>query len=296
MAYCKKCGNYCGDSKFCSNCGTPIDEKQTEPQKPKAQINRFAKIYLVIALLVVAVVIALFVGKNLGKKDTEKIESTETTQVVSTTEKVIEAEEETEKETEKETETVKESVSVSQEIVVVTVPVQQSYYPVSGWSWDNSNPNVRFITYDTPSHAGVKLRVYPTDESAYSMVLSEGTKVMRVNAANETSSDKYIKVVALVNGNTYVGYVMQRYVSTYTNSYNMASVYSYRVSYSTPGHAGLVLRAGSSGYSEKLMVIPEGTSLNLINNTTGAYWEVEALYNGAVYHGYVLSTYVEYVG
>lgn len=291
MAYCKNCGNYCGDGdcKFCPNCGTTMGEQQTSPEKQKTEINKFAKIYLVIALLVTAVVVSLFVGKSLAKKDLKESETTEASQVVTTTEKEVLTEEESKDATVKET--VKESVSVSQEIVVVTVPVQQSYYPVTGWSWDYSNPDVRNITYDTPAHAGVKLRVSPTDESAYSMVLSEGTKVIRVNAANETVNDKYIKVVALVNGNTYIGYVMQRYVSSFSGV-----AYSRRVAYNTPSHAGLVLRAGSSGYSEKLMVIPEGTSLRLLDSSTGAYWKVEALYNGGVYTGYVLSTYIEYVG
>ncbi len=288
MAYCKNCGNYCGNSdcKFCPNCGTTMGEQQSVSQKPKAKINKFAKIYLVIALLVVAVVIALFVGKNLAKKDLKETESTETSQVMSTTEKEeVETEEETEKET------VKESVSVSQEIVVVTVPVQQNNYPAGDLSWDYGNPDVRHITYDTPSHAGVNLRVYPTDDSEKILVLPEGTKVMRINTANESYNDKYIKVVALYNGNTYTGYVMQRYVSTFSGV-----TYNYRISYNTPSHAGLVLRAGSSGYSEKLMVIPEGTSVQVVDSNTGAYWNVNVFYNGQIYSGYLLSTYIEYVG
>ena len=284
MAYCKKCGNYCGDgdSKFCSNCGTPMSE-QPAPQKSKPEINKFAKIYLVIALLVVAVVIALFVGKSLAEKDMKEAENTETSQVFSTTQ---EEKEETEEETE---EIVKESVSVSQEIVVVTVPVQPNYYPASNWSWDSSNPEVKNITYDTPSHAGVNLRVSPTDDSAKIVVLPEGTKVIRINAANESSNSKYIRVVALYNGNTYVGYVMQRYVSTFTGA-----SYNSRISYNTPDHLGVVLRAGDSGNSQKIMVVPEGTQVMVVNNVDeGAYWPVKVFYNGEIYSGYVLGEYVE---
>lgn len=293
MAYCKNCGNYCGDndSKFCSNCGATMGEQQP-PQKQKPEINKFAKIYLVIALLIIAVVIALFVGKSLAKKEIEDAQITESTQNVSTTE--AENEEEfgkvSGKTTQKETE--EESVSVSREIVVVTVPVQPNYYPASNWSWDSSNPEVRNITYDTPTHAGVNLRVEPTDESAKIIVLPEGTKVIRIDSANEAVNAKYIKVVALYNGNTYVGYVMQRYVSTFTGS-----AYIYRVSYNTPSHAGLVLRAENSADSEKLMVIPEGTQLMLVNNVdTGDYWAVKVFLNGEIYSGYVLGRYVEYVG
>lgn len=293
MAYCKNCGNYCGDNdcKFCSNCGATMGEQQP-PQKQKPEINKFAKIYLVIALLIVAVVIALFVGKSLAKKEIEDAQITESTQNVSTTE--AENEEEFEKVSGKTTqkETEEESVSVSREIVVVTVPVQPNYYPASNWSWDSSNPEVRNITYDTPAHAGVNLRVEPTDESAKIIALPEGTKVIRIDSANEAVNAKYIKVVALYNGNTYVGYVMQRYVSTFTGS-----AYTYRVSYNTPSHAGLVLRAENSADSEKLMVIPEGTQLMLVNNVdTGDYWAVKVFLNGEIYSGYVLGRYVEYAG
>lgn len=150
--------------------------------------------------------------------------------------------------------------------------------------------NSLYITYDTPAHAGVNLRETPEDDSVKIMVLPEGTEVVRLFEAGETSQTKYVLVSVLVDGVEYRGYVMQRYISTFTG----ASFDAY-VSYDTPDHAGLVLRETSSYYSDKILVIPEGTELRVTDNTTGAYWAVDAFYNGDIYSGYVLSTYIEYV-
>ena len=145
-----------------------------------------------------------------------------------------------------------------------------------------------YITYDTPAHAVVNLRETPEDESVKIMVLPEGTAVRRLYEAGETTETKYILVSVVVDGVEYTGYVMQRYVSTFSG----ASFDSY-VSYNTPSHAGLVLRETSDGNSKKIMVIPEGTELRVIDNTTGAYWAVDAFYNGDIYSGYVLAKYIE---
>ena len=148
--------------------------------------------------------------------------------------------------------------------------------------------NTFYITYDTPAHAGVNLRETPEDNSAKIMVLPEGTKITRLYGDGETAQTKYILVCVEINGTKYTGYVMQRYVSTFSG----ASFDSY-VSYNTPGHAGLVLRETSSGSSNKIMVVPEGTELRVTDNTTGAYWAVDVFYEGELYSGYVLSTYIE---
>ena len=148
--------------------------------------------------------------------------------------------------------------------------------------------STHYVTYDTPAHAGVNLRETPEDDSVKIMVLPEGTAVTRLYEAGETTETKYILVSVVVDGVEYTGYVMQRYVSTFSG----ASFDSY-VSYNTPSHAGLVLRETSDGNSKKIMVIPEGTELRVTDNTTGAYWAVDAFYNGDIYSGYVLAKYIE---
>lgn len=145
-----------------------------------------------------------------------------------------------------------------------------------------------YITYDTPGHAGVNLRETPEDDGVKIMVLPEGTAVTRLYAEGETTDTEYILVAVEIEGEEFVGYVMQRYVSTFTG----ASFDSY-VSYETPDHAGLVLRETSSYYSEKILVLPEGTILRVVDNTTGAYWAVDAIYEGQIYSGYVLAKYIE---
>ncbi len=148
--------------------------------------------------------------------------------------------------------------------------------------------NSFYITYDTPAHAGVNLRETPEDDSVKIRVLPEGTTVTRLYGAGETAQTKYILVRVEVDGVHYTGYVMQRYVSSFSGA-----TFDSFVSYNTPSHAGLVLRETSSGNSKKIMVIPEGTQLRVTDNTTGAYWAVDAFYNGEIYSGYVLSTYIE---
>ncbi len=155
---------------------------------------------------------------------------------------------------------------------------------------DYNGVNTFYITYDTPAHAGVNLRETPDDDSVKITVLPEGTEVLRLFEAGETSQTKYVLVSVVIDGVEHTGYVMQRYVSTFTG----ASFDAY-VSYDTPDHAGLVLRETASYYSDKILVIPEGTELRVTDNSTGAYWAVDAFYNGEIYSGYVLSTYIEYV-
>ncbi len=145
-----------------------------------------------------------------------------------------------------------------------------------------------YISYDTPAHAGVNLRESPTDESFKIMVLPEGTTVRRLFEPGENEETKYVLVSVEIDGVEYVGYVMQRYISCC--DYSMFESY---VSYNTPSHAGLVLRETADGNSDKIMVIPEGTQLRVCDDTTGAYWAVEALYEGECYYGYVLAKYIE---
>ncbi len=187
------------------------------------------------------------------------------------------------------------------ETVEATTEVQETQAPVTEYIGEMNNDyitvpeyvdeqNVCYITYDTPAHAGVNLRETPTDDSVKIMVLPEGTTVTRLNGLGETTQTKYILVSVVVDGVEYTGYVMQRYVSTFSGM----SFDSY-VSYDTPDHAGLVLRETSSYYSDKIMVVPEGTELRVVDNSTGAYWAVDVFYEGEIYSGYVLSDYIEFM-
>lgn len=190
--------------------------------------------------------------------------------------------------------TVVETVEITTEIptteeAIVTEPeVSEVYGDYITSPEEYYGTNSYYITYDTPAHAGVNLRETPEDDSVKIMVLPEGTTVTRLFEPGETTETKYVLVRVEVDGVEYTGYVMQRYVSTFSG----ATFDSY-VSYNTPSHAGLVLRETADGNSEKIMVIPEGTQLRVVDNTTGAYWAVDAFYNGGIYSGYVLAKYIE---
>ena len=81
---------------------------------------------------------------------------------------------------------------------------------------------------------------------------------------------------------------MQRYVSSPDGA-----AFDSIVSYDTPSHAGVVLRNEKSGDGEKIMVVPEGTQVRVIDSNTGAYWYVDVFYDGELYNGYIFGKYIE---
>lgn len=164
--------------------------------------------------------------------------------------------------------------------------------------WDDSNteifPQIRQITRDTPGHDGVNLREQPNSKSDLIMVIPEGTEVLLVDEM--ASSDSYWKVRVKADGKEYTGYVLERYVSTFSGV-----GFSYRVSYNTPDHAGLVLRSEATSKSEKIIVVPEGSDVRVwedldvdVDKSTKNYWSVDVYCNGRIYSGYLLGRYVEY--
>lgn len=259
-----------------------VHTNTTKPEKKKSKA-KFVIIPLVIALVIcILIIIALVILGSLGvlgvgvagifmynkTPEVAVVETIQETTEATVTEEAIITEPQIPEDS-------GDSVSVSE--------VTHNYTPDPYYG-----ANEFYITYDTPAHAGVNLRETPDDNSVKIMVLPEGTTVTRLYEAGETTETKYILVRVEVDGAEYTGYVMQRYVSTFSG----ASFDSF-VSYNTPGHAGLVLRETSSASSKHLMVIPEGTELRVTDNTTGAYWAVDVFYEGEIYSGYLLSTYIE---
>ncbi len=261
----------------------PIETPKKKKSKSKGAIIALA-IALVLCILVIIALVVMGVLGVLGvgiagifmfnkteapeAPEVSVVETVQTTTEVPTTEEII---------------TTEPAVSEVYGDYVTSPEVTHNYVPDYYYG-----ANSFYITYDTPAHAGVNLRETPEDDSVKIMVLPEGTTVTRLYEAGETAETKYILVCVEVDGVEYTGYVMQRYVSTSSG----ASFDSY-VSYNTPSHAGLVLRETADGNSKKIMVIPEGTELRVVDNTTGAYWAVDAFYNGEIYSGYVLGKYVE---
>lgn len=71
------------------------------------------------------------------------------------------------------------------------------------------------------------------------------------------------------------------------------------VSYETPSHAGINIRAERSVSSEKLVTLPEGTGFTVLESMTdeaGSQVLVETYYGGVYYKGYVFIQYIVPVG
>lgn len=158
-------------------------------------------------------------------------------------------------------------------------------------SIDSSDPQIRKITDDTPDHAGVNLREKPDSASQLILVIPEGTDVYWLNDLED--SNTYVQIAVKADGKTYIGYVMQRYVTTFTGA-----AFDYIVCYNTPGDAGIVLREERTRDSKALLTVPEGTQVRVWehNTETEEYWSVDVFIGGEVLGGYVLGRYLEYVG
>lgn len=147
--------------------------------------------------------------------------------------------------------------------------------------------NIRNITYDTPGDAGVNLRKEPNSTSELIIVIPEGTEVRVLNSDKDTKD--YRKIAVEIDGKIYAGFVMQRYLTTFTGA-----AFDSRICYNTPDHAGVVLRKDGTYYSDSIMIVPEGTQVRVIQipNENG-YIPVDIFYKGEIFSGYVLEKYVE---
>ena len=137
----------------------------------------------------------------------------------------------------------------------------------------------RNITYDTPENKGVNLRSAPNSNSSLIMVIPEGTKVTYLGGSGNSNYDKIAVVVGDV---VYVGYVMHRYLTTFTGS-----VYDCEISRNS--FNGANLKSEDYDDSKTIVFLPSGTDVKVIQGTIGAneYCCVEAFYNDQIYTGYV---------
>ena len=176
------------------------------------------------------------------------------------------------------------------------------------------------ISSNTPSHAGLVVRQGPAQSTAKLTVLPENTLVEYDSSVPPENG--YANVCWVDNDDLYYGWVLAKYLVYHSDaafSGNWGSApggstggngneqspgkssgggmghegYPY-VCYSTPSHAGVVVRGGPSSSDEKLGVIPEGTALNPTGNTDNGYSEVVVDPYGAGYVGWVLTKYIAY--
>lgn len=144
----------------------------------------------------------------------------------------------------------------------------------------------RKITNDTPNHSGANLRALPDKNSQLIMTIPEGTEVRFLSDVSDNRM--YNKIAVTVGDTVYIGYVMERYLTTFTGS-----AFDCVVASNTPGHKGAKLYDENSASSKVLMTVPEGTELRIINNNDmGDLWCVKIFLNGNTYSGYMLSEYI----
>ncbi len=88
-------------------------------------------------------------------------------------------------------------------------------------------------------------------------------------------------------------------VSSSQTAYSFVSGANGYVSYDTPGHAGVNLRANNDAGSRVLVTLPEGTWVTLVETTTvfgDSYVGVSVNIAGKYYTGYILAKYISGVG
>lgn len=168
------------------------------------------------------------------------------------------------------------------------------------------------INSNTPNGDGVNMRKYNDANSAKVVTLPEGTW-LTYGETKTLNGDEYILCTATVNGRDYTGYVITKYIldmgqhvagpkpdvytteaQTQKQEPDVNDYTGYYISYNTPENKGLVLRQEATYYSDVLVVVPEGTQVNVIDNSGKEYWGVSLYINGNYYEGYVLKKYIEY--
>ncbi len=160
-----------------------------------------------------------------------------------------------------------------------------------------------YVSYETPSHAGVNVRDAKSTNAKKLVTLPEGTPltILETKTAN---AGGYVLVEVDYNGNNYVGYVFIQYVvplvgSEYENYYTEAeftqdSPSTPYISYDTPAGAGvnLVTKPGSDG--EIIVNLPEGTPVNYMEGGKhyDSYVYVIVDVDGISQTGYILERYM----
>lgn len=65
-----------------------------------------------------------------------------------------------------------------------------------------------------------------------------------------------------------------------------------QISYNTPGHEGLNVRAEASVHSDLIITLPEGTNVEILGGGNSEYIQIRTSFNGVLYEGYILKKYI----
>ena len=161
------------------------------------------------------------------------------------------------------------------------------------------------VASTTPAHAGVVLRSGPGSSYEKRATVKEGVVVLYTGQQNSG----YVSVEYYLNGTYHSGWVVYRYLATNTTGkdhYNGSAPVTSpptaapttarqlpvaRIGNRTDEHLGLVLRGGPSSSSSYLGVLPEGTRLYLLGESSGGYTRVETVDDGRT--GWVMEAYLD---
>ncbi len=159
--------------------------------------------------------------------------------------------------------------------------------------------NSFYIVSDTPSGAGVVMRSKASSTSDNLGVLPEGS---RVYVFSDHSSNKtgYVRVRTADTQADMHGYVLKRYLrfeSVFVQNVPLAGSQTKYISFATPSHDGINLRAEPNSKSEKLCLLSEGERVTVLENydpQNNGYIKVayDHPHAGEVYEGWVLAQYL----
>ncbi len=175
-----------------------------------------------------------------------------------------------------------------------TAPPTTTVYLYSGQTY--------VVASTTPAHAGVVLRSGPGSSYEKLTTVREGVVVLYTGQQNSG----YVSVEYYLNGKHYTGWLVYRYLASNTTGkdhYNGSAPSTTaatttarqlpvaRISNRTDEHLGLVLRSGPSASSSHLGILPEGTLLYLLGESSGGYTKVETVDDGRT--GWVMEAYLD---
>lgn len=287
MAYCRNCGMPIDETKeiCCSRCGVFVNGAPVKAKKDSNKTIIIVLLCILIVLCVVCLSLVFAINRDNNAPATDTTQETEATTAVQST--------------------VQQPETAQMSAPVYIPPETTAYIDYSQTAYPFTAGSHGYVAYRTPAHAGVNLRKYNDVNSVIIITLAEGTWVTLAETRT-VYGDGYVKVTTSINGVNYTGYILAKYIDGigglgddgrgddyegYLDSYYNRS--EYFVSYNTPSHAGINIRTKATSYSEVLITLPEGASLDYVDlQNANDYCYVETFYNGNYYRGYVLTKYI----
>lgn len=283
------------NDRFCTRCGRPVNIPQQKAGNKNTTVVALIALStcaLSVAVIAVAVVMCFRISAD-SKKATDAYQSEAGTSAsdVSPTEDVTDYSAPAEK-------TTVPTTKNTQPTTAGTTQKKEAHDPY--WICEGGYFKVKY----TPDGAGVVLRDGYSSSAEKISVLKEGS-VVRALSDYSSLDNGYIYVYSEDAQST--GCVLASYLYPY-NPYPTNITYKdftgdmyARVCFSTPGHAGINMRAETNSSSERLCLLTEGNIIEILepyskDNNAYIYVGYNHPHAGEYYKGWVLADYLEYYG